>query len=404
MSGRYRREGVAPGVGEAARAPRVVLLHPSRGPITARDWSGTPLGLITGLRELGAEVHEVGYGVNGLVRRTAHLLSMLATSSITAAERSALKMELRRSSFQRQLDRLGPVDAIVAVGTDCYRLDRLRLPAPVATYDDATLAAMWAHPDSDTSRAGFRPEHVRRWIATQRESSRAATVCCVSTAWAGRAFTGDYGVPPERIAVVGMGHRPRRPAVHRERDWSTPTYLFVGIDWERKNGDAVLRAFSRLREDVPQATLHLVGRHSRVDRPGVVDHGLLARDDPQAQRVLDDLLARATVFVLPSRFDPSPIAYLEAASAGMPVIATTAGGAGELLGEAAIAVAPTDEVAILRAMTALAEPAEAARRGALASAAAEEETWRHVAARILGALGSPTEVAAAPVPSRGAGR
>jgi len=378
----------------AARPLRVVLLHPSRGPITARDWSGTPLGLMTGLRALGAEVLEIGYGVNPLVRKAAHIVSALTTSDLAAAERSPIKMSLRRVSLQRQLDRAGAVDAVIAVGSDCYALDRLRLPAPVATYDDATLAAMWAHPDSDTSRAGFRPADVRGWIATQRASSRAASVCCVSTAWAGRAISLDYGVPATRIAVVGMGHRPRGASSALSRDWSIPRFLFIGVDWERKNGEAVLRAFARLRERVPEATLDVVGRHARIVQPGVVDHGLLARDDPAAQRVLDGLLARATAFVLPSRFDPSPIAYLEAASAGMPVIATTEGGAGELLGEAAITVSPSDDTAILEAMIALADPGEARRRGALARTVAEDATWRHVAERILQALGCTPAIAA----------
>lgn len=379
----------APPVGRAIR--RIAFLHPSRGPLTERDWSGTPHALVTAFRAQGVEVVELGYDLPGPVRAAAHLLSRASTPDATAAERSPLKVWLRERALRRGLERNAPVDAIVAVGTDCFRVGRLGAAAPVATYDDASLSRMWAHPDSDIRQAGFRDSDVARWISIQRASQRAASVACVSTRWAGRGLVDRDGMPAERIAVVGMGHRPRdlgsdggpHPA-------APPTFLFIGVDWRRKNGEAVLRAFRRVRAAYPDAVLHLVGAHARVDEDGVVDHGLLAREDPRAQAELDDALRHATAFVLPSTFEPSGIAYLEAASAGLPVIATTEGGAGEMLGEAAITVAPGDDDAILRAMLMLCRPGEAARRGALARAAARESSWDHVAERILAALAAAT--------------
>ncbi|QAY59973.1 glycosyltransferase [Microbacterium protaetiae] len=368
-------------------APRVAFLHPSRGPITERDWSGTPLGLVTAMRGLGVEVIEVGYKVPTLVRRLAHVVSRVISHDLTAAERSSIKIWLRRRTFQNQLDRLGHLDGVLAVGTDCYELERLVVHAPVATYDDTTLSTMWESPESDTSNAGFRERDVRRWIETQARSARAATVNCASTTWAARSIVSDYGVPSDRVVAVGMGHRPRTAGPVVARDWSVPVFLFVGVDWRRKNGEAVVRAFEAVRRVHRDATLHLVGRHAPVSGPGIVDHGLLARDDPEAQNTLDNLLARATAFVLPSRFDPSPIAYLEAASAGIPVIATSEGGAGELLGEAAIVVSPFDDAALFNAMLTLSGPEEARRRGELAKERAAESTWEHVASRILAALG-----------------
>jgi glycosyltransferase involved in cell wall biosynthesis len=90
--------------------------------------------------------------------------------------------------------------------------------------------------------------------------------------------------------------------------------------------------------------------------------------------------------VLPSRFDPAGISWLEAASAGLPVIATTEGGAEELLGDAAICVHPDDQSGLLAAMQSLTSPTEARRRGELARQAAAGSTWSAVADRILDAL------------------
>jgi glycosyltransferase involved in cell wall biosynthesis len=281
------------------------------------------------------------------------------------------------------------LDAILAMGTEMYDLAAIRAAssAPVATYDDATLVQMWHHADSDIRRSNFPEKEVVRWFARQAASSRAADVCCVSTRWASESFVNDYAVPADRVEVIGIGHRPRRLVTGASRDWSRPRFLFIGVDWGRKNGDAVLRAFADVRRVAPDATLDIVGRHPNLDEAGVTGHGFLPRDDRRSQDQLDSLFARATAFVLPSRFDPAGIAYLEAASAGLPVIATTQGGAGELLGPAAITVDPDDEPALCEAMRRLTMPDVARFMGDEAYRRASESTWQHVAARILDVLG-----------------
>ncbi|MEW1823716.1 glycosyltransferase family 4 protein [Arthrobacter sp. NPDC080031] len=196
-----------------------------------------------------------------------------------------------------------------------------------------------------------------------------------------------------------MGHRSRRAAPGVVRDWSKPRFLFVGVEWRRKNGAAVVRAFEEVRKLVPAATLDLVGNHPEIDAPGVTGHGFLARGDVSAQLKLDRLYAEASCFVLPSRFDPSPIAYLEAASAGLPVIATSRGGAGELIKDGAIVVDPGDSRALVHAMLFLADPSAAQLMGSAAARNAATSSWADVADRIVEALGLHSQ----PVGSGGAG-
>jgi len=165
-----------------------------------------------------------------------------------------------------------------------------------------------------------------------------------------------------------------------------PRFLFVGVDWKRKNGAAVLKAFAKVRAQIPSATLAVVGQHPPFEQPGVEGYGFLARENPAGQRLLDQLFASATVFVLPSLFDPSPIAYLEAASAGLPVIATTCGGAGELLGDASISVDPYDNEALYNAMMRLSDGALARSMGMLALVRSANSRWRDVSERIVSSL------------------
>jgi glycosyltransferase involved in cell wall biosynthesis len=65
-----------------------------------------------------------------------------------------------------------------------------------------------------------------------------------------------------------------------------------------------------------------------------------------------DLMAASDAFVLPSRWEGLPMVLLEAASAGLPVVATDVGGSGEVVVDqvTGLLVPPDDEEALGRAM------------------------------------------------------
>jgi glycosyltransferase involved in cell wall biosynthesis len=365
---------------------RLGLLYPGAEPLDPRQWSGTPAGLAAGFAAVGVEVVPIGSRLPWGARKVVALASRATGKKGAVADRQPVKQLARTLALKRCLDRVGQVDAVLAMGTEMYDLAAV-LPSGMfsATYDDGTLAQMWGHGNSDLRLSGFPEADVALWIDRQSQSTAAADVNFVSTGWAQTSFLNDYGMDEAKVHVVGMGHNPRT-FCRKERDWTHPTYLFVGVDWRRKNGERVLAAFREVRDRYPQATLHLVGEVPPTRQEGVTVHGFLAREDAAAQAVLVELYSKATCFVLPSLFDPSPIACLEAASAGVPVIATTEGGAGELLGNGAAVVSPTDLGAIADAMLRFADPDEARRCGAAAAKAANNSTWARVAERISAAL------------------
>jgi glycosyltransferase involved in cell wall biosynthesis len=368
-----------------ASAPRIAFLYPDKNPTAAENWSGTPLGLSEGLRMCGVDVIPIGLRLPSPLRYSVAVMSRSGGRRRATAHRAPAYIAARTVALAREVRRMGALSGIVALGTDYYDLERVvGAQAPVATYDDGTFALFAKHKDSDLRLMGYPIEEVDRWIDLQARACRRANACCASTQWAARSLIEDYAIPEERVHVVGMGHRPRATAT--VKDWSVPRLLFVGVDWQRKNGEAVVRAFDRFRSYQPDATLDLVGEHPPIKVAGVTGHGLLPRNDRDAQDKLDTLYAQSTMFVLPSRFDPSPIAYLEAASAGLPVIATTEGGAGELLGSAAVTVHPDDDDGLLGAMRRLSDPGIAqlmGNEGALSRSSSRYAT-RTAAARSYG--------------------
>jgi glycogen synthase len=89
--------------------------------------------------------------------------------------------------------------------------------------------------------------------------------------------------------------------------------------------------------------------------------------------------------VLPSRYEPFGIVALEAAAAGAPLVASTAGGLAELVvdGVTGLSVTPGDVDGIVTAVSSvLADPASAARRAKAAKARLGAEfDWRGIAAQ-----------------------
>ena len=106
-------------------------------------------------------------------------------------------------------------------------------------------------------------------------------------------------------------------------------------------GDGPLRA--GLESDIAGRALpvHLLGR----------------RDD------IADLLAAADVVVVPSLWEGQPLIVQEALAAGAAIVATDAGGTGEVAGDAAVLVPAQDPVALVVAVRGLIE--DPARRAVL---------------------------------------
>ena len=252
--------------------------------------------------------------------------------------------------------------------------------------------------DPETPSVVLQPGASRRSIRYLERRAQItqhrAYVSCAASHWAASSLVDHAKVPAERVKVVGFGvgqgHDADQVPRHL-RDWSRPCFLFVGGDWRRKNGDAVIRAFRAVRAVHPDATLHLVGGHPRLCEEGVSGHGSLFRHDPGQRRLLDTLFARATSLVLPSVVEPFGHVHVEAGSVGVGSIGTTVGGAVDAIGPGGgILVDPHDDGAILEAMLRFCDPAFSMDAGRKALAHSRLLSWDLVTRRILRALDIPT--------------
>jgi glycosyltransferase involved in cell wall biosynthesis len=150
------------------------------------------------------------------------------------------------------------------------------------------------------------------------------------------------------------------PCADPGRRWSAPNILFLSRIDPKKNLEALLRAFALFLSQSPTTTLNVAG----AGHPSYVDElKALARALGVADRVKwhgyvegdrkTDLVAAATLFVLPSYSENFGIAVLEAMAAGLPCILSQGVAlSGEIATAAAGIVAGTEAAGIAEAISA----------------------------------------------------
>jgi glycosyltransferase involved in cell wall biosynthesis len=251
--------------------------------------------------------------------------------------------------------------------------DLVRSAAPTIPYSvglDTTVVLRGAGQDTN------------RWLLRcDGELYRGAAFLAPMSQQSADSLEQDFGVASDRILVTP-------PAVDMnlfDSDTShatPPRLLFIGNDWRRKGGPALLEWYQRHLAD--RCELHVVGDISISKRrsKGIVFHGPMPREI-----LARELLPSATALVLPSRVEMTPWVIVEAAAARVPVIASAVGAVGEMVrdGETGFLLRPShaEEDFVRAAELLLSDPDLCARIGRAAQANARAMNSREL---VLGRL------------------
>lgn len=206
-----------------------------------------------------------------------------------------------------------------------------------------------------------------------------------------------FDLDPDLISVIHNGIEPRSwrvPATTVANTRAEHTVadgallLFFGRLEYEKGAQDLIAALPRIRRTHPGTRLVVAGKGRHLTPLVEQARKLRVRRAVDfvghlPDRALVATLAAADVTVLPSRYEPFGIAALEAAAVGAPLVASTAGGLGEVVldGVTGMSFAPGDVNALADAVrTVLDDPAAAASRAKTARARLRTEfSWAEIA-------------------------
>lgn len=165
----------------------------------------------------------------------------------------------------------------------------------------------------------------------------------------------EMGVPAERLRIIHNGVRLHDSGACELP--AEPSILAMGSLSPKKGFDTLLRAFSLVRQRLPEARLTIAGDgpegprlHEVAGRLGIADAvafpGLVTGEAKTA------LFSRARAFVSSSRREPFANVILEAMAAGRPIVATRVGGNVEMVDDevSGLLVEPEDPDGLAKAI------------------------------------------------------
>jgi len=230
---------------------------------------------------------------------------------------------------------------------------------------------------------GLQPSDAVDWYAMEARLYRQAGVIFTASENTRNSLINDYDVTSDHVRVV-------REGVRDVPDCSGKTYgahriVFVGIDFDRKGGPWLLHAFRKVRAEIPDSELHIVGASQGPPQEGVVWHGHVSD-----RGRMDTILAGATVLTLPSVCEPFGLALIEGMAHRIPVVGTRVDAMAEIIddGVTGYLVPPRDADALAdRLMELLRSPELCAQLGGRGQDVVRERfLWTHVIDAVIRGL------------------
>lgn len=170
--------------------------------------------------------------------------------------------------------------------------------------------------------------------AAEKQIYSRLDVVITNSSYTAGMITEGYRLDPGKVHVIYCGLS-EQPSVSLISLAGLPSVLFVGGNFQRKGLSVLLKAVARLLSRFPHIRLHVVGKDR--NQPYLVAQACkLGIDEAvefhgwQPNDRVRGMMTGANVFVLPSLTEGFGLVYLEAMRAGVPVIATSMGGAKEV--------------------------------------------------------------------------
>ena len=254
---------------------------------------------------------------------------------------------------------------------------------PVVSYHDGNLATLLKSP---YGYPGISRAYINRTLEYERQLYDRIRLIFPMSRWLADSFMNDNGMPGTKVFPVGAGINLPLIRDVSGKNYEAPRILYVGKDFQRKGGSDLLAAFAMVRKEIKDAELTIIGPQLESAPEGVRCVGFLSKANESGLERLLDEYERASIFVLPSLYEPFGIVFAEAMAHRLPCIGTNICAMPEIIdsGETGYVVPPREPAVLAKHIVMLLREPDVCRtfgnRGFEKYRA--QFTWESVVARI----------------------
>jgi glycosyltransferase involved in cell wall biosynthesis len=294
-------------------------------PFGPKAWSGSSAYFFRKCNEFG--ILDVVLGFEAApARRAALMLKNFSFSRKTWRDRFYLDTAYYEALTKAALKRIRDCESdsdLLQIGGIYNIAQNVHQKVKCYSYHDGNLAQVIKSP--------YKPKSIPTAVfekALNYESNvyRALDKIFTMSEYLRKSFIEDFGIADEKVITIGAGvNLDEIPNLH-DKNYEKKNLFFLGVDFERKGGWQLIRAFKRVRSVFPETKLHIVGPPSlnigAEFSEGIVFHGFLSRKNPVQKHQFETIVHESSLFVMPSLYEPFGIAPLETMLYQLPCVLT----------------------------------------------------------------------------------
>ncbi len=299
-----------------------------------KNWSGLGYYIADAIKQQDNQLYfidDLKYSP-GLTTKINYKISQF-TKKEYAVERDISVIKNYSKQVDEKLNKISDrkIDILFSPGTLPLAYSKSKLPKVI--YMDGTFKSMikFYNEFSNLSKKTIKSaNHIEQKALTE------ANLCLFASDWAAQHAIEDYHLDPQKVKVVPFGANMTSSfnastiKNHIDsKDFEVCHLLFVGVDWQRKGGDIVLKVAEYLQRRNIKVQLDIVGiRNLETNNfpDWVINHGFLNKNKTDELNKLISLYQQAHFFIMPSLSECYGIVYCEANSFGVPAIGYDTGG------------------------------------------------------------------------------
>lgn len=277
-------------------------------------WSGTPWNILLALKKkCSVNEREIMLSIPERIalKVWAKLSALLRINDCGFMEHIFMSVRYRNST-------LNSLSQAKLVYTEFYGVD----VSDIYLYIDCSVDFVKRSMEGGASYVKYLPmqKEGRSWISKRNKKAidfydRCQGIFTMSE-WLKNDLIENTGIDMNRVHSVGGGCNIDIAKIANQEK-SGNKFLFIGKEWNRKNGPLVLEAFKALKCSHADAELHIAGVPKPIevkDMNGVFWYGILDYDK------ISDLYNMCDFLVMPSLFEAYGLVFAEALIFGLPCI------------------------------------------------------------------------------------